>query len=326
VARCRSVPSRMEMEREHRHEIDRGLKCVRHAALAWRLDRTDKDNLEQNYIGRLSGDFLPTLRRRYMSQQNSVAPNVVHALSGLGVKLAMAGLVLAVVCAAAAIFSGLGYRLGLWHFRTGFAILQGAFWIALAAALISLAGLILGRNAGPGVLYMGLLGVLIAGVTAYIPWSYKHTVSSVPFIHDITTDVSNPPVFVTAATLRKEGDNPVAYDGPEVGAQQKEAYPDLAPLIVKAPKDQVFDVAKSTLTSMGLEITGASPADGRVEAVATTLLFGFKDDVVVRIEESPQGTRVDVRSKSRLGRSDLGVNANRIRTFLGKLRSALPAA
>jgi len=138
-----------------------------------------------------------------MSQQNSVAPNVVHALSGLGVKLAMAGLVLAVVCAAAAIFSGLGYRLGLWHFRTGFAILQGAFWIALAAALISLAGLILGRNAGPGVLYMGLLGVLIAGVTAYIPWSYKHTVSSVPFIHDITTDVSNPPVFVTAATLRK---------------------------------------------------------------------------------------------------------------------------
>jgi uncharacterized protein (DUF1499 family) len=77
---------------------------------------------------------------------------------------------------------------------------------------------------------------------------------------------------------------------------------------------------------MGLEITDANPADGRLEGVDTTLLYGFKDDMVVRIQESPQGTRVDVRSKSRVGRSDLGVNAKRIRTFLTKLRSALPAA
>jgi uncharacterized protein (DUF1499 family) len=261
-----------------------------------------------------------------MSEQSSAARNVVHAPRSFGVKLAMAGLIIAVSCAAAAIFSGIGYRLGLWHFRTGFAILQWAFWGALAAALISLAGLIVGRNTRPGVLFMGLLGLLIAAVTAYIPWSYKRTVSSVPYIHDITTDVRNPPEFVAARTLRKEGDHPVSYDGPEVGAQQIEAYPDLAPLITKAPREQVFDVAKSTLASMGLEITDASSADGRLEAVDTTLLYGFKDDMVVRIQESPQGTRVDVRSKSRVGRSDLGVNAKRIRTFLTKLRSALPAA
>ena len=261
-----------------------------------------------------------------MSEQIGNARGAVHAPRSFKIKLATAGLMIAVICAAAAIFSGVGYRLGLWHFRTGFAILLWTFWGALGAALISLAALIVSRNAKPGVLYMGVLGLLIAIVTAYVPWSYKRTVSTVPYIHDITTDVGNPPEFLAARTLRKEGDHPVTYDGPEVGAQQKEAYPDLAPLITKAPKEQVFDAAKSTLASMGMEISDANPAEGRLEAVATTLLYGFKDDMVVRIQTSAEGTRVDVRSKSRVGRSDLGVNAKRIRTFLSKLRSALPAA
>jgi uncharacterized protein (DUF1499 family) len=260
-----------------------------------------------------------------MSEQNGNARDTIHSPRGFKVKLATAGFMIAVICAAAAIFSGIGYRLGLWHFRTGFAVLQWAFWGALVAALISLAALIVSRNARPRVLYTGLLGLLIAIVTAYIPWSYKRTVSSVPYIHDITTDVGNPPEFVAARTLRKEGDHPVTYDGPEVAAQQIKAYPDLASLITKAPKEQVFDTAKSTLASMGLEITDANPADGRLEAVDTTLLYGFKDDMVVRIQASQEGTRVDVRSKSRVGRSDLGVNAKRIRSFLTKLRSALPA-
>jgi uncharacterized protein (DUF1499 family) len=260
-----------------------------------------------------------------MSEQNGNARDTIHSPRGFKVKLATAGFMIAVICAAAAIFSGIGYRLGLWHFRTGFAVLQWVFWGALAAALISVAALVVSRNARPAVLYMGLLGLLIAVVVAYIPWSYKRTVSSVPYIHDITTDVGNPPEFVAARTLRKEGDHPVTYDGPEVAAQQIKAYPDLASLITKAPKEQVFDTAKSTLASMGLEITDANPADGRLEAVDTTLLYGFKDDMVVRIQASQEGTRVDVRSKSRVGRSDLGVNAKRIRSFLTKLRSALPA-
>jgi hypothetical protein len=136
-------------------------------------------------------------------------------------------------------------------------------------------------------------------------------VSSVPYIHDITTDVGNPPEFVAARALRKEGDHPVAYDGPEVGAQQKEAYPDLAPLITKAPKEQVFDVAKSTLASMGLEITDANPADGRLEGVDTTLLYGFKDDMVVRIQGPAGYSGRPFEIAGRAQRS--GVNAKRIR-------------
>ena len=73
-----------------------------------------------------------------------------------------------------------------------------------------------------------------------------------------------------------------------------------------------------------MEIIDANPAEGHIEAVDTSLLYGFKDDMVVRIQESGEGTRVDVRSMSRVGRSDLGVNAKRIRTFMARLRASLP--
>jgi uncharacterized protein (DUF1499 family) len=240
-------------------------------------------------------------------------------------RIALAGLILALICAALAIGSGLGYRLGLWHFRTGFAILRYAFYGAFAAAAISLVGLILSGGRRPGIIFMGLLGLIVAAITAYMPWTYNRTVQSVPRIHDITTDIANAPKFVAAAKLRKPDDHPVDYEGAEIGAEQREAYPDIAPLTTKAPKDKTFEAARQALSSMGLEIVDASPGEGRIEAVDTTLLYGFKDDVVVRVQESAEGTRVDVRSMSRVGKSDLGMNAKRIRTFLARLRAGLPA-
>jgi uncharacterized protein (DUF1499 family) len=246
------------------------------------------------------------------------------ATSRWGQRLASIGLVLAVLCVIAAVLSGVGYRLGWWHFRTGFSVLGVAFWGALAAVVVSVIGLVMGRAARPRLLLVGLLGALIGAVTAYIPWSYRHLASSLPYIHDISTDTHDPPELIAAAKLRKADDHPVAYDGAEVAAQQQKAYPDLAPLVTDVPKDQVFEAARSTLSDMGLEITAADPTVGRLEAVATSLLYGFKDDVAVRIRDTPAGTRVDVRSKSRVGRSDLGINAKRIRTFLSKLHAALP--
>jgi uncharacterized protein (DUF1499 family) len=263
-----------------------------------------------------------------MSEQTAASFSTTSAKSAerpLAQRIALAGLILALICAAAAVLSGIGYRLGLWHFRTGFDILKYAFYGSLGAALVSLAGLILSGGRRPGVLFMGLLGLLIAAVTAYMPWTYWRTVQSVPKIHDITTDISSPPQFVAAAKLRKQGDHPVDYAGPELGADQREAYPDIEPLVTKAPKDKVFEAARQALSSMGLEIVDANPAEGRIEAVDTSLLYGFKDDLVVRVQEGPDGTRVDVRSMSRVGRSDLGMNAKRIRTFLARLRPSLPA-
>lgn len=234
--------------------------------------------------------------------------------------LAWIGLVLAILCVLAAMLSGLGHRAGLWHFRTGFLVLRAAFFVSLAAAALSLLGLLFARGARSA-RRAGIAGLVIALGFAWLPWQWKQTLDALPYIHDISTDTEAPPQFVAAARLRKEGDHPVAYDGPEVAAQQRSAYPDIAPLITRMPREQVFEAGRRTLEDMGLQITDADPAQGRLEASHTSFWYGFTDDLVVRIADTGQGTRVDVRSKSRVGRSDLGQNAKRVREVLTRLKA-----
>jgi uncharacterized protein (DUF1499 family) len=241
----------------------------------------------------------------------------------LGSSLVFIGLFVTLASAAAMIVPGIGYRLELWHFRTGFTIMRWAFWFAAGGAIASLLGLLVTRAQPPKILIAALIGIVVGAVSVYIPWSYKKTVDGLPYIHDITTDVQNPPAFVVAKTLRKEGEHPVEYDGPEVAAQQQKAYPDLMPLTVPAGKDKVFQAAEAAVRTMKLEVVDANAAQGRIEATATSLLFGFKDDLVVRIVSEGAGTKVDVRSKSRVGRSDVGQNAKRIRVFLERLKANL---
>ena len=241
----------------------------------------------------------------------------------LGNRLVIIGLLVALASAAAMVFSGIGYRLELYHFRIGFAILGWAFWSALAGAILSVAGLALAGGRPGRTLVAALAGIAIGVVTAYVPWSFKQTAGSLPYIHDISTDTENPPEFVAAAKLRKPGDHPVAYDGKEVADLQHKAYADLAPLMTPASKEKVFEAAKAALASMGMQLADADMAQGRIEANQTSLLYGFTDDLVVRITSAADGTKVDVRSKSRVGRSDLGQNAKRIRVFLQKLQANL---
>ena len=221
------------------------------------------------------------------------------------------------------VFSGIGYRLELYHFRIGFAILGWAFWSALAGAILSVAGLAATGGRPRRTLVAALAGIAIGVVAAYVPWSFKQTAGSLPFIHDVSTDTENPPEFVAAAKLRKPGDHPVAYDGKEVADLQHAAYADLAPLMTPASKEKVFEATKAALASMGMKLADADMAHGRIEANQTSLLYGFTDDMVVRIASAADGTKVDVRSKSRVGRSDLGQNAKRIRLFLQKLKENL---
>jgi hypothetical protein len=141
-----------------------------------------------------------------------------------------------------------------------------------------------------------------------------------PSIHDITTDPDDPPAFV-ALLARRHGrwvSRPES-DGPTAAAAQRRAYPDIQPLIVGAPLARVFAAALAAARGMGWEVVAHNRDAGRIEAIATTRLMRFKDDVVVRLREDRAGTRVDVRSKSRLGRGDLGTNARRIRRYLAAL-------
>ncbi len=237
-------------------------------------------------------------------------------------RLVVAGFVLALACALGAVFSGIGYQLELWHFRTGFQIIRWSFMAAIAALRLLVLGLAMSRKTR-SIVVMGVLGIIVAGITVYIPLSWKKTLDAHPYIHDISTDLENPPQFVVVASVRGPDDHPVLYDGPEVAAQQRQAYPDLQPLIVEAPAAAVFEAATRAVNSMGMELVNASQTDLRVEATDTTLLYGFKDDMVVRIVELDGTTQVDVRSKSRVGRSDLGQNAKRIRKFIALLTAEL---
>lgn len=245
------------------------------------------------------------------------------AISPVSQWLLIGGFALALICAFAMIFSGIGYQLGMWHFRTGIAIIRWTFWGAAAAVLITGAGLLFPGPRTVVLLALGVIGLVVAGAGVYIPWSWKQTLDSLPYIHDISTDLENPPAFVAVRGLRKQGDHPVEHDGPEVAQQQKKAYPDLAPLVTSQPPEKVFEAAKAAIARMGLALVEANAQEGRIEATHTSLLYGFRDDVVVRIVKSAEGTRVDVRSKSRVGRSDFGQNAKRIRRFLAELQAAL---
>jgi len=172
---------------------------------------------------------------------------------------------------------------------------------------------------------MGLLGIIIGGVMVYVPWSWKQTLDAHPYIHDITTDTDNPPQFIAVAAIRGPEDHPVAYDGEDVAALQHQAYPDLRPWVTSAAVDKVYAAAQAVVLRMGMKLVEANESDMRIEATDTTLFYGFSDDVVIRIAETPEGTKVDVRSKSRVGRSDLGQNAKRIREFLAGLKNEVGA-
>ena len=233
-------------------------------------------------------------------------------------RVAYLGFALAIAAAVAAVAAGLGSRAELWTFRGGFEILRWAAWGGLAAAAISLLGLILafsGRRRGSALL-LGALGLVIGLVTAWIPWSWKQRAEQVPPIHDISTDLADPPAFEAILPLRADAPNSSEYGGDSIALQQREGYPDLGPLTVDAPPEAVFVRALDAAREMGWEIVESDPDRGRIEATATTAWFGFKDDVVVRIQPGPGGSRVDVRSVSRVGRSDVGTNARRIEEYL----------
>jgi uncharacterized protein (DUF1499 family) len=228
-------------------------------------------------------------------------------------------LILGVLAAVLLLVSGLGARAEFWTFRTGFVLLK---WAAIAGLLaVVLAAIFL---AVPK-LRQGNLAVLLVAIglglaTAYLPWSWQRKARAVPPIHDITTDTERPPAFVAVLPLRADAPNPAEYGGPEIAAQQRQAYPDIEPLILNVPPDSAFHRARAAAVDMGWEIVAADTAGGLIEATAITRWFGFKDDVVIRIEPAPAGSRVDVRSVSRVGRSDVGANAARIRAYLNLLR------
>ncbi len=236
--------------------------------------------------------------------------------------LAIAALVITLALVA---YTGPAYRAGWIDIRMAiFTLLRWCFFGAVACVVVGLAATI--ANLWRGSRAMVLAGVvcLLFGLALSVNFlSWRSTGQSVPPIHDISTDLQDPPEFVEIAPLRAAAPNPVEYAGPESAEQQRAAYPDLEPIRLDAPPAQAFNAALEVVRHMGWELVAEVPAQGRIEATDTTRYFGFKDDVVIRVRAAAGGSIVDVRSKSRVGRSDVGTNAQRIRSFREHLHKRL---
>ena len=178
-----------------------------------------------------------------------------------------------------------------------------------------------GSHRGFGLAALGLLiGLIIMG----IPWQWRLTARRVPPIHDITTDTEEPPAFRTILPLRMAASAPNSpdYGGPAIAAQQRAGYPVMGPALLDLTPQQAFERAIAAARAMGWEIVESNATEGRIEATDTTFWFGFKDDVVVRVVQAGPGSRIDVRSVSRVGKSDVGTNARRIERYLAKVKQS----
>ena len=250
----------------------------------------------------------------------SQKPIVLHEYPMTVSPFARYGFLLALACAVAAIFAGPGHRAGWWHYHISFDILKWAAYAGVAAALLSLVGAVQSRPGGTRRGFVqALLGILIGLAVFAGPVMMLRTARQVPPIHDISTDTASPPKFVAVLPLRAGAENTAEYGGPELAAQQQKAYPRIQTMLLEVAPDKATARAAAAARALGWEIVAEVPAEGRVEATDTTLWFGFKDDVVIRVTPTDKGSRVDVRSVSRVGVSDQGANARRIEAFMKKL-------
>lgn len=212
----------------------------------------------------------------------------------------------------------LGSKFGLFHFTTGFLFLLVSIFAALAILITVIVYVVQGKHAGKRreinqaaiLVAPQLLMLLSIGASA-----------GKPMIHNISTDTVNPPQFVAAAAQRGEESNPLDYSE-EVASQQREGYPDLKGLSLNVDRATAYAKALAAIQTLGWEIYHEDPVAGQIEAVDTSFLFNFKDDVVVRLTVDGDSTIIDVRSVSRVGKGDLGANAKRIRKLLETIENS----
>lgn len=218
--------------------------------------------------------------------------------------------------------AGPAYRLGVLSLPNAFTLLR---WAAYAGIAATLAGVVVGLLAyrrGARVAALLAATAALGGVAAFgIPFEWQRGARSVPPIHDITTDLEHPPTFEAIVPLRTEAPNSLERPA-ELSEQQRLGYPDLAPITLSMPSDQAFARALAVAQQADWAIVTADKSEGRIEATDTTRWFGFRDDIVIRLTPWGAGTRVDVRSVSRVGNSDAGTNARRIRRYLSTLQSS----
>ena len=256
-------------------------------------------------------------------------PNWQREVTRLAMVLSVGGVVAALVAA-------VGSGLGMWHFSAGFTVLRYAFFAVAAGGLLALIGVVaaLAKRTGPSKL--NLISLVVALLFSAYLLQLVATARSVPAIHDATTNLDDLPVFTTLKVRPDNLENVPDEGRPELArldpesrwkAIHRRAYGDLRTLRVSAGVVETTERAARLARSRGWDIAKVDSTQGIVEATATSRFFRFKDDVAVRIRPDPQrsgNSLVDMRSISRVGGSDVGMNAKRIRTFMADLKQSEP--
>ena len=213
------------------------------------------------------------------------------------------------------------YKYGVVDLGTAFTAFKFGVFAGIATLILLVLQILFKRKTVT--LGSTIMALLLSTIAIAIPLSMLNKGKSVPPIHDISTDLVNPPEFVAIAPLRADAPNPVGYAGVEVATQQRAAYPELQTLNYTQSKSELVEATKQVIDHLGWQLVNIDADQGIVEATDRTMWFGFKDDVIVRITDKGSERLVDIRSKSRVGGSDLGKNAERIHGFIEELDSIL---
>jgi uncharacterized protein (DUF1499 family) len=195
----------------------------------------------------------------------------------------------------------------------GFLVFDLGGLLGLIALVVGIIGAFRGGGAS--------LGLALGLVVTVAFFAIASRGGKFPRINDITTDTTNPPQFVAASSIDANRGRDMKYPGATFAEQQRAGYPDLAPLQLPGPPDEVFKRVEAAARQMPTwQITRSDPAAHALEGVDTTRLFQFQDDFVIEVRPQDSGSVVQMRSKSRDGKGDIGANAARIKAFFAKLR------
>ena len=251
------------------------------------------------------------------------------------------GLIVLILGAGAGLWgllASFGSGWGFWDYTVGLTWLKYAFFLALFTLVLAIGAFIWRRRKGmrtkmPRLIIGALSAAIFAGYIGY----QVSIAKSLPAIHDISTDLADPPQFVA---LKLRADNWDAIPGADDSDMQglsprqrwallhQKAFPDIRSVRVNMPVADVIAAADRLAKDRGWDIAAADQAGGRLEATDTVSAFRFKDDVVLRVRPAAggEGSIIDMRSVSRVGQSDLGVNSERVRSFLSDLSGTTTTA
>ncbi len=251
-----------------------------------------------------------------------------------GRRLSWAALALTVGGLAAALIAAAGSGADAWSFRTGFTILRYAFYAAMAGGVLAIVAFAVAGRSRARTWPLNLAAVIIAAGFGVYLMGHVTTAKRVPAIHDVTTDLADVPQFRSLEVRADNLDNVPDEGNPELAALDpqrrweaihRKGYADVRSLRLPVPPAAAIRRAEELARSRGWDVAQVDLEGGTLEATATTFFFRFKDDVAVRVRPDPRqagGSIVDMRSISRVGGSDVGLNAKRIREFLADLQAS----